>query len=242
MIRVTAPGLPPHPRLMFDPKKRWAKVSVRHPTWQSEENAILATVVIVLVAKFWLVWMIWHRLPLEEVFPRLVVTMLVYFVSAPVVACLLSATLQGFLARQVFPKRTTLWVTPKAIAFRSHLYARPVIIWREWNGLPVRPSFLMHPNGGAERYKQSLSVERAQKKSHLNNASLLVMVLATTARDTTDAYGGKNGTARVIPITDIHMSAVAQFTMVFSMALQITAPRQESGPTNSPSGIDIDAA
>ena len=48
--RITAPGLPPWPRLYFDQDKKVAVVSARHATWRSFEWARRAAYVLLAAA------------------------------------------------------------------------------------------------------------------------------------------------------------------------------------------------
>lgn len=239
MTRVTAPGLPPFPKLYVDPERRRAQVAARHATWRSDEWAARGTTLLSLAIRVALCWWLagaWERLP-----PPLVVG-IVLAILTPFVSGCLRATLQPFLARRVFPTRTTLWVTADAIAFQSALYAAPVVAWRRWNGLPVGVRFIAQRSPRAAEYAESLPYKKRRAKKHLAEAAELVLVLATQAHELTAAIGAAPGTCRAIPIGDLRQDDASRFTVVYAAALAMTAAETPQSQRRPRRGVDIEGA
>lgn len=239
MKRYSAPGLPPQPPLLFDAPKRRAKVTARHATWQSEEWARRATVVVGWTTVGVLLWRLWVGLAPMPPLPRGLVLLLAYAVGSPIIRGLITATLHPFLARQVFAKRTTLWVTPEAVAIRSHLYRRPVMIWRRWEDAPVGIRFIAGENQRAAQYASHLKYEKRATRPYLEEAALLQMVLTSISPLSGSAAEGQDGSLRAIPITDIHQRMATRFTMVYAAALALTARTAEPEPVRY--GVDIES-
>lgn len=240
MVRVTAPGLPPLPRLYFDPQQRRAIVAARHPTWQSHQHAIRATELTSWAVTILVAFLLWPAIGTDDMVFRVSVFVFAVALVYEIVNYLLHRTWRYFLARQMFATRTVLWFTPEAIAFRSRLYAKPVVIWRKWKSLPVRVKFILQrdldipsPNPRA-RHTKNIPTE------HLQEAMVLELVLTAHDRRRDVNTGGQDAVLRAIPITEISSRWATRFTMVYSAAAMLTSPVQrpmEEGIR----GADIDA-
>lgn len=241
LIRVTGPGLPPYPKLMFDPKNRRAIVSVRHPTWQSHEWAIHATALVVWAVTGLLVFFAWKIAPDFEIVFKVMVFLFATVILYNVVNFLLHRSLRYFLARRVFATRTIFWFTSEAIAFRSRLYAKPVIVWRKWHSLPVRVRFILLPDRDVLVFSNSLSSKRKVPSEHLHESRMLEIVLTTVDRQRDVNLNGQDTILRTIPITEIDNRLATKFTMVYAAAVMLTASVQTPIESESKGGVDIDA-
>lgn len=241
MKRVTAPGLPSSPKIFFDEKAQQAKISLRHSTWHGIEHALQATELLVWIARIGLAAYLWNRFGYVDLLGRLILVFLIVVVAIPLPAMLLRIALRGFIARQVFPARTTLWVTPEAIAFQSRLYSRPVVVWRQWNDQPVGIRFILDRDYSAERYSSGLDYKRKLPKEHLNESAMLYAVVTTTDLTRATSGGQQDASMRTLPITEIGSDAATRATMAFAHALTITASRPTEDAPKPTHGIDIDA-
>jgi hypothetical protein len=237
MTRITAPGLPPFPRLYFDSNLCRAQVSARHATWRSVERAAALTTLLSVGIRILLGYWLWVG---SAYLNPLVMIVIVVAILSPLVSNCLRGSLQPFLARQVFPTRTTLWVTAQAIAVRSHLYAAPVLVWRHWNNYPIGVRFIVERNARAAAYAETFSYKERQAKKHLDEAAELVMVMTTLRDEIQAATSGEGGTSRAIPLGDLTHQDGAKFTMVFAMALALTAPGANPSATQPSRGVDIE--
>jgi hypothetical protein len=244
VVRIVAPGLPTWPKLLFDSKRRLAKVSFRHATWQSHEwGRITATILLWCVTASWGV-LLWNGMPSWELPVRIGLVLLGLVIVHAITKVAMPASLTEFLARQLFATRTTIWYAPHAIAIRGRLYERPVIVWRAWRDQVVQIRFIVQSDPDAERQIQQPLPQRpvsGQPKpiGHFREARLLEMVITTTGRDRARDFSGQGSLVRSIPITEINIRAAARVTVVCNAAATLTAPRQ-SQARPKPSGIDID--
>lgn len=237
LTRVTAPGLPPYPRLWMDPRTRRAVVSVRHATWQSDDWAIRATILSSIALTIALAWIVWPRLQIEDVVGRVFVFIFVVAFIYQLADYVLQRSLRHFFARQVFATRTTLWFTPEAIALQSRLYDKPLLVRRNWRDLPVRIRFIVQ----TDTYAQNLASYRGNRASHLQESRMLEMVLTTNDRQRDTNYQGQEAILRTIPITEVHSWLAPRFTMVFTAAAALTAVPRHHQQSNTTLGTDIDA-
>lgn len=240
MTRVTAPGLPSSPKILFDPKKLRAKVAMRHTTWRGTEKALYATELLTWIARLGLAVYLWQRYPHHGFGPRLLLIFVAVVILFPIVAAIVRGSFRHFMARQIFPSKTTLWVTPDAIAFRSGLYSNPVIISRAWNGVPIGIRFIVDRDQAAEQYNYSLDYKRKLPKDHLSQSSMLYLVLTTGNPTQAVNYGGHDSSMRSIPITEIDSNLATKATMAYAHSLTITTPRPGQADTQPDVGIDID--
>lgn len=238
--RVAAPGLPPWPKLYYSPRTRRATVDARHPTWRSQERARQAAFALTLLVIAGILWWFWGRLPELDLPSKLLVSGAFFAVLGPFVAVLLSATLPGFLARRVFCTRTTFWFTPEAVAFRSHFYRRPVVVWRHWKEKPVAIRLIALPSSSARDFRSSLSFEKQMKRGYLEHAQTIQMVLGMDHQR--GEYGGEghNASLRALNVTDIGPERAEKLTTVLSAALALTAKRRGAKVGRAAKGVDID--
>jgi len=243
MQRVIAPGLPPWPPLLFDRRTRTAKVTARHATWRSYATGIQLTEVVVFGVRCGIACGVLMHFPsMEILFYFCIVGFIVYGLISRITDTLLRALLPGFLARQLFAKRSTVYFNPDAIVIQTDFYARPVAIWRKWQGQPVRGKFILQPDEKASSYQRSLDLKRQTADSHLAQAQMLSLVVTTTARDTTRQAAEQLQLLRSIPIMEIDGNDATKFTVVYAAAAALTSPKQVTAPQTPASGIDIDLA
>ncbi len=240
LIRVSAPGLPPLPRLYFDPRQRRAVVAARHPTWRSHQHAIRVTELTSWALTILVAFLLWPLTAMEDMVCRVALFVLAMAIIYEILNYLLHRTWRYFLARQVFATRTVLWFTPEAIAFRSRLYERPVVIWRNWKTLPVRVKFILQPDRDIPSQNPRARPARNIPVEHLHEAMVLELVLTAHDRRRNVNSGSQDAVLRAIPITEISSRLATRFTMVYSAAAMLTAPVQTSVEREA-QGADIDA-
>lgn len=239
MIRVTAPGLPPHPKLLFDEATRRAKIVVRHATWQSQERALYVTEAIVWLVVALSAWQSWQWLPGWELPSRCLLLLAIVAALLPITRYALRNTLPTFIARQLLATRLEFWLSPEAMAFRCHRYDQPVVVWREWEAKPVRLKFILQNDRDAEAYHRSLGNKRSLPVNHLHEARLLELVLTTVNRHTAEKFDGQGTILRTIPVSEIDSQLATKVTMVLAAAVTLTVPQQRE-PVAAAGGQDID--
>jgi hypothetical protein len=239
MKLVTAPGLPPYPKLWFDKKRQRALVAARHATWYEYEWAARTTVMLSLMVTAVLVYFVWNYVPESQ---RPGGIMLLAFVATFVhssVNSLLYATLRPLIARRIYASKTTIWFTPRVIAFRSRLYARPVLIWRKWRTLPVDVRFIIEPDRNALQYDDDMRFQHKPPIKQLQEAMVLKVVLRTLDRFQGPDVPNQNATLRAIPLTEMGQVEAVGFAMVYAAAAALTASA-DKGVVQSVRAVDID--
>jgi len=237
-IRVTAPGLPSWPRLYFHPEKRQAVVPLRLATWRSWERAYLTAGLVAWTINLLATAYIWNYLAfVENPIGRGMVTFVALGVVATVTKPLVPAALGGFLARQLFAYRSTVWFTPHVIAFKSPLYEGGVQLERLWNGHPVLFRFDMSIDADAQS-KLTLKETSNQLHRYYQSAQLLRLVItaADAQRWTATAH---NAQMRSLPILEIDGKDVSAVATVLTGAVALTTG-QGSQVARSIPGHDID--
>ena len=235
--RVTAPGLPSWPRLYVDLKSRHAYIVVRHPTWRSYQCAWRIATVMSWLGCMVAAVFVWNALAgFDNVF-RILLTLVSCAVLFPVVKFVMVHGSVGFLARQFFPTRTKLWVSAKGFAFRSRLYARPIVVWRHWKGQSVRLSFILSRDDDAASAAINLKPTQKRLQATLNEALMLeVVISAATPRD--KMISNEQLLRRTIPLTEVSSRYARKFTTVFSAAVAVTSEVTQASQQTE--GIDID--
>jgi len=128
----------------------------------------------------------------------------------------------GFLARQVFATRTSVWVSPRVFAFRSRIFVNPVAIWRLWKGQLVRLSFILNQDDDAALVASELRQNQQALQSHLKEAMVLEVVVS--ARNTADPLtSSEQLLRRTVPVTEISVRNARRFSTVLAAAVAITA-------------------
>ncbi len=239
MICVTAPGLPPLPRLMFDPKTRRAVVKARHATWRSHEWGLRLAKTLGLFACLFLLSSVWGKTQNYEPGVR-IVSLVVAVIACRPLSLVLQRSTQRFFARRLFATRTIVWFTPQAIGFRSRLYDNGIVVWRSWNGMPVSGRFTVTGDGEASEHRASLTNRCAHDVLHLDSARILRLVLSTVSTRTTSS-ATLAAPVRSIPLTEVDEQIAERLTVVYSTAAALTARAQvEAIKHDATTGIDID--
>ena len=238
--RITAPGLPPWPRLYFDREKKVAVVSVRHATWRSFEWASRGSYVLLIAAMAIAGYMLWIRLPIQNPVMRGTGAVAILAFVFPIAKPLVETTSRGFLARQIFASRTILWASEKAIAFKSRFYSKPVVVWRHWKGQTVTGKFILNRDQNATRYATDERPNKRGPRSHLDEAMVLEIVISAMNKDAPMTSRGQGPLQRTVPVTELNSQLATKFTMVFAAATMLTQKTDEKQRRSS-SGTDIDA-
>lgn len=242
LVRVVAPGLPARPKLMFNPRDRSAKLTLRHPTWRSMEWAAYVTEAVMWATLGLLAWLLWCKLPIAD--PGFRVLAVLFAIALPfhLARWTFQWSLRPFLARQVFCTRTTIRFTPLLVSFRSDLFPRPVVVWRNWQTASVKIRFVVQPDREAIAYAGTLSPKRKLPTDHLRDSRMLEVVLTTVNRQRTTDLGNQGSILRSIPITEADSRLAMQLTMICAAGLILTAPKQKPMSKKQGCGTDIDAA
>ena len=238
--RISAPGLPPWPRLYFDQDKKIAVVSARHATWRSFEWARRASYVLLAAATAVVAYLLWIRLPIQDPAIRGAGAFLITAFVFPIAKPLVENASRGFLARQIFASRTVLWASEKAIAFKSRFYSKPVVVWRYWKGQTVTGKFILNRDQNATRYATDERQNKPGPRSHLDEAMVLEIVISAMDKDAPMTSRGQGPLQRTVPVTELNSQLATKFTMVFAAATMLTQKTDEK-QKQSGSGTDIDA-
>jgi len=221
--------------LYFCSNRRAAIVSVVHPTWRSYEWSCWTVEVYIYLT--WVVFTLgaWQLLGYYTFWIRLAGSLAACALYFRLSRLVFRRTLRDVFARRLFGARTTLRFHWKAIEIRSSLYAEPLVIRRDWRGVPVQLRFIVREDYEAKEYVGRLSPGRELPRHHLNEAALLEVVVSLSNQ-------GPGGVIqRSIPITEISARHAPHFTMVYTAASSLTnAP--PAANDSSPSGVDIDSA
>lgn len=238
MVQVTAPGLPPWPRLYFDRRKRRAMVVAKHPIWRSYEWALWTAAFFKWMVFFSVAYWGWLYLSQLEPVLRFLALFLVLGFLLPVLDAAIRYSGSGFLARQIFATKTVFWASPNVIAFRSRFYHKPVVIWRQWKGQRVRARFILNRDQDAASRMTMNSTKQLLPRHHLDEAMVLEIVVATVDPKTSIASRDQM-LQRSIPVTEVNMRLARKFTMVFSAATMLTSIGPNETQHTTP-GTDID--
>jgi len=236
---VYAPGLPSWPRLYLDAGRKRAYLSERIVTWRSQERAYLTTKVITwtwnIVGTVW----IWGQFPAWiNPFVRVVMIFVVFALLITFSRRILDPALRGFLARQIFAERAKAWVSGEAIAFRSRLYQRGVVIWRHWKGHPVQGRFDLSEDPEVMSRRHA-SNRQWQDEIHFRSARILRLIISAGDPESASRLSNQANFYRCVPMFEIDIRQAQQFTVVLSAAAALTAGGSAAEQTPK-SGHDSD--
>ena len=239
MVLVTAPGLPPWPRLYFDQRKRRVIVIAKHPTWRSYQWAFRTATffkwMVVFSAMYW-GWL--YLNPLEPLF-RFAALFLVACFLLPVLNAVIHHSGCNFIARQIFATKTVFWASPNAIAFKSRFYHKPVVVWRQWKGQRVRTRFILNRDQDAASQLTLNSARPLIPRHHFDEAMVLEIVVSSVDPKSR-IVSQDQMLQRSILVTEVNMRLARKFTMVFSAATMLTSVEPNESQHINP-GVDIDA-
>lgn len=241
LVRVAAPGLPPVPKLMFDPTRRRAVVSARHATWQSHEWGSLGASMIIVTLSVGLGIGLWRLITPSHKVLGMIAAVYGAGITYGLAVALLHKSWTSFLARRVFATHTILWFTSEAIGFRSRLYSKPVIVWRKWHSIPVRIRFIVQPDRNALARANSLQAQHKLAPEPLKNSSMLELVLTASDKHRMGSTPDQDAILRTVPITEVDSQLATKMTMVYTAAITLTAPVHNTIADRAEKGRDIDA-
>jgi hypothetical protein len=241
MIRVVAPGLPSWPSLWFDPQAKQAVVTARLATWRGCETAHRLTTILRWVWNCGIAAasILWLSRSIHPVLAGYVCLLGVAFTDG-FTRRAMHAAFDGFFARQIFAVRVRVWLTPAAVAFRSRLYDRGVVVWRTWHGHPVKTLFDLCADSDAAAHREHVQQKgKRDNFDHLKSANLLRMVVATANAQHVASSSTQTNFLRSIPMFEIDLRDAQKFTMVLTAAASLTAGSPEHRPGRQ-QGVDID--
>ena len=240
-VRVCSPGLPNWPPLWLNQDKKHAKVSARIVTWRSCEWAKRSIRWAVNLAGCWLSIRFWYRIPefSGKWFPWLMGTLAIVFVLA-ILYPVIDLVIRNFLARRLFARRMTVWFTPTAIAFRSGMYPREVIVPRYWGGLPIVFRFDQAKDDRAQFILGSRTAAERTDCNHLEKAQIIRLIIQVTNPNDAIATQGQLNVMRSIPLSEIQAADADQLTTVLTAAAAVTSGQPDDLAQTPPDGVDID--
>ncbi|WP_040352832.1 hypothetical protein [Blastopirellula marina] len=240
MIRVSAPGLSPWPPLLFDPDKRRAVVSARVVHWRSIGWGKFATECLIWIINGVSVVIVWSHLGIDEVGLRIAFSILGGLMIGSFASQLLRTLAPEALARQFFASRLTIWFSEEAIAFRSRYYDQPVVIWRSWQGQPVKTQFHMQPDDEAKAFASQLEDSKRLTRNDVEEAVCIELVLSMLCQTATSPIGQQETILRSLPIAPVQAKDVIKIVMVLTAAATLTAPKPHPLSGYVRPGFDID--
>lgn len=240
--RVSAPGLPPLPKLWLDAKNTRAYVCVKLATWRSHERSRITVTLLRFCLNIGVGVYIWGRLSvLQNIVGQVLITLFLVSIFAGLTRKILHDGLEGFFARQLLAVRTKFWFTSEIIAFKSRLYENGVIVRRSWNGQPVQGRFdLSNDDGITEARSQHSQQQQVRDNSHLRNASILRLVISAFNPNQTMAQGQQPSFLRAIPVLEIDSRDAQKLTVVLTAASTLTSRNENETTSQSGQGVDID--
>ncbi len=238
MVLITAPGLPPWPKLYLDRRRRIAHVVAKHPTWRSYEWALRATALLKWIVFAPTGYCLWLQLVRFDPTLRFVALFLGCCFLFPIINLTVRYSTHGFFARQIFAARTEFWASSQAIAFRSRFYRKPVVVWRKWKDQRVKSKFILNRDADAASCSMDRQGNQNRPRSHLDEAMILELVVA--AVDTRNTVASRDQLLqRTLPVTEVNSRLARKFTMVFAAAVMLTADSSNVSATEV-AGTDID--
>ena len=241
MIRMTSPGLPMWPPLLFDPKKRRSVVRARFASWKAHERGIQVTEVISLIVLFAMLVVCWKLVaPFYKNHWRLLFTFGLWFLIGFPAAKWMRWEMPGMLARQFFASTLKVWFTEDAIAIESSLYERPVILPRRWKTRSVNVDFSVDDDQSAKSFLCNLRPERKASKSHLESSRRVTLIVnggSVSGSMPTSA----DSIMQAFPICELSAPEADRVSVVCMAAKALTERRHEPSPFRPERGIDIDA-
>ncbi|WP_437207143.1 hypothetical protein [Planctomicrobium sp. SH664] len=244
--RITAPGLPAWPWLMFNEEHQRAIVSFRLATWRSGQQADRLSQQAAVGIALLIGWNIWNRVAFfDNLIGQAIVTLIGFGCIHRVLSGWIPLAFSSFLARKVFARRSTVWFTPNEIAFRSRLYERGIVIPRTWNGHPVQIRFDVSSDPDAqEELARSHRHQNHDARHRLQSAHMLRLLISATDPQRSLGQSVQSPLARAIPMFQVDLHDAQRLTVVLAAAAQLTAriplPTAQSVP-GPDDGLDIDA-
>lgn len=240
MILVTAPGLPPWPKLLFDPDRSTALVVARHANWRSHARAEVAARLISFLILPVIAWLIWQQIPLPGP-ERLLTLFFIGIILFPIALIILQGSLKTFLARRLFASKCIFRFNQQSILIQSNLYERPVLVWRIWNGTPLQIRFHLQDDLEANRRADELAWKHKKIDTSLKQSHVLELLVSTNTNEHALATLVNHAIQRTIPVAEIGTADATKLVVVCAAATLLTFPRQTS-PAHHSTGVDIDAA
>ena len=182
------------------------------------------------------VYCIWILLAGVDQPSRIFFTVISCLIIFPIVQFLVAYGCVGFVARQLFPTRTVVWVSANAFAFQSRLLLKPVAIWRQWKGQTVRLSFILNRDNDAAIAAANLKPNQRSMQPHFNEAMILEIVVSAS-NVSRPVASSEQLMRRTIPMTEVSTQNARKFTTVLAAAVAVTSKPTES---TRETGVDVD--
>ena len=241
MVRLTSPGLPSWPPLLFDEHSQRAFVYARFANWKAYKNASTTEQFVTGAYMFTLLPMTWLWLAdIDFNLHRLFWTIVVWFVVGVPTAWLMRRALPDCLARQFFASTLTLWFTSDAIAFKSGLYVRPVVLSKHWKSKNVSIDFAIDDDRAAKHQLATLGQSQQTVQGHMQSSQRLILIVQDKSCDQTQLIESESA-MKSLPICEMSAAEVEKVVVVCKAAQMLTDRKIGGKPYTPPSGVDIDA-
>jgi hypothetical protein len=198
------------------------------PSWRSIEAAHNVVWSLYLALSACILFALWRSALLPgDILAAVIINILVILTLCGAYGPLVKWVLIPFLSQTLFVSRVSVWLTPTAIAFRSCIYAEPVVVWRRWKGLPIVLRFEPTTDDEARDWHQEIrELPRAKVARHLEEAMVLNLILGTSTNRWQVGTGEEGGFQRSIPLLEIDKRRCTNFVVVLKAAVALTAARQ----------------
>lgn len=240
LVRVTAPGLPPSPALLFDEQLRQAAVSLRLPTWRSWGRAHVATNLVLVASSAAVGGWLWLYLAGLTPVPRASLSLMAWGLSYAFAKPFSHVLFDGFLARQLFATSSKVWFTELAIAFKTSLYENGVLVDRSWNGQPILSRFDVTQDLEAAEAVTISSPYANHVQRRRQTACILRMIVGVSSSNRPASLARDPQLMRAIPVLEVDQRDAAQIAMVLTAATALTS-KQSANNGSHRIGRDIDA-
>ncbi|MEO1616654.1 MAG: hypothetical protein AAFV88_12430 [Planctomycetota bacterium] len=241
MRRMTAPGLPSWPPLWFDQRSKRAVIRARFPTWRGFELGIKVTRGLVLLNIPVCMVVAWKLTPtLDKFVLRLIVFLVIWSVIYTLSVRWMRYQLPALLSRQLFASRVSLWFTSQAIAFKSKLYRRGVVLARNRTQSDISVQFNIDECPAAKWQASGLDPKRQETKAHFElGRRLMIVVSGVDAR--TRLSGSESLIRKSLPVCEMFEGDVSKLAVVCNAAQMLTEKETENHVFSNRMGVDIDA-
>lgn len=242
--RVTAPGLPNWPALRFDSENRQAIVSAAIPTWRSRIYAEGSAQVLIFTIWIAIGYWLWTRSVsrfsgVETLFVFAFFMALLF----PLVAAFTKPNLVPLLVRRLFATKTKVMFSAEMICIKSRLYSQPIVVWRSWEGRPVRCRFMVEQDQGAARAGDESQILQQRFGGSLREATIVALLIDTGQTLQVTPEPGFDSSYRSVPVTEANTEFATKLTTVYTAAAALTSRWNSSlvgGVEPASQGLDID--
>ncbi|MEZ6137027.1 MAG: hypothetical protein R3C53_19200 [Pirellulaceae bacterium] len=244
LVQVTAPGLPTRPKLWFDPVRKQAMIRMRLTNWRNVEwgakfDAILRLLLTIMtLGGTWLYGQVhWHpgKTLLACLFGGLVFHLLAgRLCSGVIIRC---------FSEGLFPSRVSVWLTEEAMAVKSCLYSKPIVLWRTWKGFPVPLEIAQDVDDEATELRVAFEAARKPRSlEHLKSAVVAQVIYGAQLSRFDSEQGVGSMFRRALPLFPLDRKELVPVILVLKAAIALTAKQAREAGAVHRMGRDIDGS